>query len=409
MRDGTPALPQQIRNLQGKALALCGNGRWVEALPLLRKSAGLEPDDGAILNNLGVALWQSGNLREAETVLTKALERGPGNPSVWLHSGEVLCARGDWRNGADALERGMSAVDDGYLPLFQPKLALAFRRAGKFVASERIWRYVTEREPGNMAAWNSLGMAQSRLGKTQAAVRTLTRLGKMSSCPARYHSNLLLTLLTYPSVSPQYIWSQHRRWAIRHSISSSDPPPAVGSSRRKRIRIGYVSADFRDHSVRYFIEPLLRHHDRSRFDVHIFADNRYADAVTTSLARREPAWHNIHSLDDEAAAQRIRKLDIDILVDLSGHTGRNRLGVFARKPARVQAAYLGYPATTGLAAIDFRLTDSFADPPGQTQQWHSEQLVRVEPCFLAYAPPTDAPMPMRQGRPHVAFAPLPLS
>ncbi len=166
--------------------------------------------------------------------------------------------------------------------------------------------------------------------------------------------------------------------------------------------------------MRFFIEPLLRYHDRSRFEVHVFSNQTRDDETTGRLRALVSGcgptansgwrfWHDIRAIDDDAAARLIRKLGIDILVDLSGHTAGNRLEIFARKPAAVQATYLGYPATTGMTAIDIRLTDSFADPPGKTEHWHSERLVRVDPCFLAYAPPADAPAPVRGRRRHFTF------
>ncbi len=140
----------------------------------------------------------------------------------------------------------------------------------------------------------------------------------------------------------------------------------------KKIRLGYVSGDFKQHSVAYFLEPLLTHHNRQQFTIYCYANNSCNDAITDRFKQLADIWHDINRLDDERVADLVRKDEIDILVDLSGHTKGNRLLVFARKPAPIQVTYLGYPNTTCLDPIDYRFTDVWADPPGTTEQWHSE-------------------------------------
>jgi predicted O-linked N-acetylglucosamine transferase (SPINDLY family) len=157
------------------------------------------------------------------------------------------------------------------------------------------------------------------------------------------------------------------------------------------LRVGYVSADFRQHSVAFFIEPVIEAHDRRGFEVICYSNVAWPDAVTMRMRKLADQWRDIARRCDEDVAEQIRRDGVDILVDLAGHTDGNRLLVFARKPAPVQVTYLGYPDTTGLRTMDYRLTDAYADPPGETEPYHSEELVRLARCFLCYRPATESP------------------
>jgi protein O-GlcNAc transferase len=168
----------------------------------------------------------------------------------------------------------------------------------------------------------------------------------------------------------------------------------------RRLRIGYVSADFRKHAVAYFLEPILSSHDHRTFEIFCYTDVRQPDSVSQRLREHADQWRSLVGLSDALAADLIRQDGIDVLVDLSGHAGGNRLLAFARKPAPVQASYLGYLGTTGLRAMDCYLTDAHTDPPGLTEGHYQEQLVRLPECAFCYrpgsAPDVNAELPARQ-------------
>jgi protein O-GlcNAc transferase len=199
---------------------------------------------------------------------------------------------------------------------------------------------------------------------------------------------LLLALNYMPGADPQEILSEARRYAERHAapLAEAIKPIQVQPLAGRRLRIGYVSADLREHAAAYYLEPILAAHDRQRFEIFCYADVPDADAVTQRFQRYADQWRSLVGMADEQAAEAIRQDGIDILVDLSGHTGRNRLLVFARKPAPVQASYLGYLGTTGLAAIDYYLTDADADPVGQAEAHYQEQLIRLPQSAFCYQP-----------------------
>ena len=170
------------------------------------------------------------------------------------------------------------------------------------------------------------------------------------------------------------------------------------------MRIGYVSGDFRRHSVANFLFPIFENHDRAAFQITCYNNNGWNDDVTERLMGAVDQWRRISGLDDETVAEMIAADGIDILVDLSGHTAHNRLSLFARQPAPVQVTWLGYPGSTGVEAIRYRLVDAITDPPGESDSYYCETLIRLEHGFLCYAPLDPAPAPvMRPARNPVRF------
>ncbi|MGY9060406.1 MAG: O-linked N-acetylglucosamine transferase, SPINDLY family protein, partial [Candidatus Puniceispirillales bacterium] len=186
--------------------------------------------------------------------------------------------------------------------------------------------------------------------------------------------------------SPQFIYQQHIEFEkqfgglkIRTSLSLP-----VNKNCGERLRIGYVSPDFRQHSVAYFFEPLLENHNPNTIETFCYYNNKVVDATTKRLMTASDHWRSIYKISDQDVVDLIKNDKIDILVDLSGHTGNNSLLIFAQKPASIQVAWLGYPNTTGLSAIDYRFTDIIADPIGEADDLHSEKLFRLPNGFQCY-------------------------
>ena len=223
-------------------------------------------------------------------------------------------------------------------------------------------------------------------------VPVLLRLLWIHPWDAAVHSDLLHCLHYQMDIEPQTLASHHARWARLHGADCPLAPHANDPSPNRRLRIGYVSADFRYHCVAFFLEPLLACHDRGAFEVsgygNIAPDER--DDVTERLEGLFDRYRCVWGMDDRLAAEQIRHDQIDVLVDLGGHTRHNRLPLFALKPAPVQVSYLGYPNTTGLSQMDYRLTDDLADPPA-AQPLYTEELVPLGTCFACYRPPHCAP------------------
>ena len=198
------------------------------------------------------------------------------------------------------------------------------------------------------------------------------------------------------------IHAEHRLWGERHAepFKRLILPHAKSRNPNRRLRIGYVSADLWRHAISHFFIALLEHRKSPDFEVFCYSNVARPDETTERMRRSCDGWRDIRALSDDAVADLVRSDGIDILVDLSGHTAGNRLGVFARNPAPIQVTYLGYPNTTGMTAIDFRLTDGLADPPGITDHLNVEKLWRLPGCAWCYDPPADSPdvQPARTGR-----------
>ncbi len=187
--------------------------------------------------------------------------------------------------------------------------------------------------------------------------------------------------------SSREIYDAHVEWGRRFPKAEPMPIPSSRRTVSHRIRVGYLSPDFRQHPVSYFIEPVLRYHNRDRFEIFCYHSDEREDRVTTRLRGCVKNWRPVGGASDTELENVLRKDDLDILVELSGHTDGHRLAVLARRVAPIQVTYLGYPNTTGLATIDYRLTDRRADPPGESDELHSEKLVRLPKTFLCYSPP----------------------
>jgi protein O-GlcNAc transferase len=176
--------------------------------------------------------------------------------------------------------------------------------------------------------------------------------------------------------------------AADHPFSSWSNPPDP----ERKLRIGYVSADFRRHPISLFLRPVFQRHDRARYEVHCYSNHAAVDEVTRELEQSVAHWHVIAAASDRVVADQIRRDGIDILVDLSGHTNQNRLAVFAARPAPIQVAWLGYLNTTGLATMDYRICDGHTDPEGATEHLHTERLERLPHSQWCYAPYYDLPL-----------------
>lgn len=210
---------------------------------------------------------------------------------------------------------------------------------------------------------------------------------------AHARSNFLLSMNYNPDVTQEEIYLQSLKWEqchldrtkmmIRKTFKFSTSP--------EKLRIGYVSPDFRTHSVSCFFEPLLRAHDRNKFDIYCYSDVISPDDTSRRLQTICKEWRDIAGMTDEDVTHLIIDDGIHILIDMTGHTGKNRLSMFMTRPAPVQVSWLGYPNTTGLSSMDYRLSDELADPENESGRWYTERIVRLKHGFLSYAPPIDAP------------------
>jgi protein O-GlcNAc transferase len=227
-------------------------------------------------------------------------------------------------------------------------------------------------------------------GQTAEAVACSREALRLRPAYPKAHENLLFAL-AFSDAAPATILEEHRNWyranllpGLEHAAAPANTPDA-----RRRLRVGYVSADFREHVVARFIEPVFANHDRAEFEVYAYDAGTGAGEVNARLRGHAVNWRTIHDATDGSVVELVRHDGIDLLVDLAGHTLGGRLGVFARRPVPVQLTYLGYPGTTGVPEIGYRITDAVCDPPGLTDAHYTERLLRLPGCLVCYLPPDE--------------------
>lgn len=316
--------------------------------------------------------------------LVQLLEQGRAAQQAGLASEAVAAfetALQQWPAGFEAV-RAAVLVNLGAALREQARMAQAIERLREAVALQ----------PGLAAAHYNLGLCLYEIGNVEAAEVSLDAALALAPDFQPAQSTRLCVIGLGRKYGPERVLEEHRRWARRFAdpLTAAATPHSNDRSIGRRLTVGYVSADFREHSVAHFIAPILAQHDRERFRVIGYDNWPRGDATTARLRASADEWRRIDSLDDDQAAGLVRSDGVDILVDLSGHTLGNRLMMFARKPAPVQVSWLGYMCTTGMAAMDWRITDRHLDPTDASDGWYSERLLRIA-CSAAFEPHPDSP------------------
>jgi len=371
-----------LLNEYGNALAAAGETE--RAVAALRDAVAARADLPEIHNNLGNVLRSAGQQDEAAECYRKALSLRPVYPEALNNLGVVLQEQGDVDMAIEALEQSIAL--DPKNAVVHTHLGAAYAARGRLTDAVAAHREAIRVDPELAAAYNNLGIALKDQGLFEEAREAYAKSLILDPDAPEVHSNLVMCFSYDPSVDGATLLDAHRRWSARHERPRS-PAPDRPLDPDRVLRIGYVSPDLWTHSVAYFIEPVLEHYDRNGFHVTCYADVESPDETTKRLREYADRWHDTAAYSDSELYDLIRSDGIDILVDLAGHTANNRLPVFGRRAAPIQMTWIGYPATTGLAQMDYRLTDDCADPPGETDDFHSETLLRLPNGFLCYAPP----------------------
>jgi len=363
-------------------------GSYGEAASCCQRAVTLTPRDVRAQYNLGVALRDVGQLEAAVDAFRVTLALEPAHRTAGQNLGHILLTLGRFEEAVAAFERALAVNPQN--PKFLSDLGTALQLLGRYEASISCYRRSLQLAPELVPVYDNLASALTSQGRFQEALACYAEALRRDPKEAKVYSNYLLTLHYLPEISREHMLSEHKRWPGALQTPDAALRAPTDADLERRLKIGYVSADFRTHSVTYFFEPLLQARDRNAVEVYCYSAGQGADATTARLQALVDGWRDIGGMTDEQAAKQIRADGIDILVDLGGHTAKSRLGLFARKPAPIQVTYLGYPDTTGLTAVDYRVTDAWADPPS-AEAYHTETLIRLDGCFLCYRPPEKAP------------------
>ena len=416
--------PQQSVILHRLCSALIKLGRYKAVVAAAERALELEPASALAFNNLGVALQALDRTEEAEQAYRGALEQMPEYPQALSNLGVVLQSTGRKEEAETSYRRAIELKPDymqalgnlaaliqelgraeeaeemyGRVIDLSPDYAEAHNNLGNLLQDQGrleeslvCYRRTIEIAPKHRLAYNNMALALQDQGKLGEALASLTRQVELAPDFAEAQSARLRCFNFDPKWSAAEVFAAHRDWAAVRADKFRPAAETHANSRdpARPLRVGYISPDFRVHSVSYFFEAVLAAHDREAFHPICYANEPQKDAMTAHLKDLAADWRETYSMNDDQVAALIRDDEIDILVDLAGHTGLNRMLTFARRPAPVQLSYLGYCCTTGLAAIDYRLTDWHTDPEGQ-EAFHAETLYRLDRNFLCYTAPDSAP------------------
>jgi len=365
------AFERALERDAGCAPAHCGLGVLLQqqgardaAREHLQLAARLDADNRTIVLRSAQALDEMGCADEAIAILEPVAAAHPADWKASVRLARLLRARENFDDASALLERTVAANPAAGVAM--EELAALYRATGRIEPMLELFERICALHPD--------------MPTTHSAV--------MFHEAYRVHDRLALA-------------QRHRAWARRFAPPREAPRFPNVLQAERRLKIGYVSADFRRSSASPFIEPLLAARDAERFHVTCYNAWKERDAVSERLQGLADAWIEVAALDDDALEARVRADAIDILVDLNGHTTGNRLPAFSRHLAPVQATYLGYGATTGMTTIGYRITDAVIDPPGASERYYSERLLYLPDAMWCFVPPADMPPP---GAPRAADA-----
>lgn len=369
--------------------ALRRTGRLTDAIAAYRSAVKLKPDYADAWANLGVAFREAGDQAGAKQALLEALSLKPDHVDALSNLGAVLMERGDLEAATEALRTALSLKPDSVEALLN--LGAVRRERGDITGAVDLLRKAALHGRLLPSVYYNLGNALMMTGQVEPAIAAYREALSIKPDFVDAHSNLLFALNHSVPMSAGDLLAEHLRFdeMHTHAFTQAATPHQVAGSRPERLRVGYVSADLRRHPVGYFISPLLSHHDRTRFEIWCFHNSSRTDDLSAFLRQHCDRWVDCASDSDAKLAELVRHSGIHILVDLSGHTAGNRLLTFARKPAPLQITYLGYPNTTGLSAMDYRITDHVADPQEEGGRYNVEALWRLSGSYFCFRAPTE--------------------
>jgi protein O-GlcNAc transferase len=367
------------------------NKQTDEAITCYKKALQFSPDLFDAHYNLGILFKDKGELDDAISNFQKALQLNPNLAQAYAHLGLALQDKGEPDGAIHAFHKALELNPNNVFAYYGIGVALGDK--GNLEESANVYRKALELVPDNVLAYCNLGGILLDQGKLHDAEICFKRASEAKPDDLKPYQAMLLMMHYNPKNSPEAIYSEHLQFAkkFEEPLASTIIPYAKRCNNNRPLKIGYVSPDFRTHAVGFFIDPVLTFHNHEHFEIYCYYNFLIDDEMTEHMRRYTDKWKNITDMSDEEVAGLIEKDKIDILIDLTGHAPRNRILVFARKPAPVQATWIGYPDTTGLSAIDYKLVDKYTDPPGMTEHLYTEKLMRLPDCFLCYLPYKSSP------------------
>lgn len=419
------AAPRNFDGLQLDGTRALQQGQYAEAAAALAAARQIDPKSAICAMRLGMAQFQLTQFAESEASLRAAAKLDSKLAEVPFHLGRTLQRLGQREAAAAELQRAIA---------LKPDYAEAYDQLGTLLsawkgpdAAESVLLRATQLDPNLARAWCNLGVGWTVQGKLSDAIGALDQAIRLVPTfdhayaargivyakayrsadaiadfdraialnPRHFeaHSARLMELQYVGQLGPAEMAAEHRKFGVAAEPAGPAPRGAVADRTPDRpLRVGFLSPDLHLHSVAFFLEPLLLHLDRAQFQVFLYSDSTKHDAMSERLKGLAQGWRPMAGMLNEAAEAILRRDELDVLVDLAGHTGKNRLPLYAKRLAPVQATYLGYPDTTGMRSFDYRLVDGVTDPEG-ADAFATEQLLRFAPTAWSYLPPPSAAEP----------------
>ena len=422
-KQAVAANPQHFNAINNIGVILQQQKKYQEATQYYKQAITIKPDFSFAHRSLGLTLKLLNNIEEAKTCFLNAIQYQPDYADAISDLANLLRDQGKYDEALAHYQHLTILRKDGHAhgnigallntggrhpeALNHYKLALELlpnsfeiynnigtlqNEMGLYKDSVENYKKSLSIQPGNAEVLSNVGTALKNLGQLGEAIVYFKQAVAAAPHNAYIYSNLLLTMIYAESVSPELLADTAREFGTRLADPLAQQTAFMNDKNPDRkLRIGYVSPDFFQHAVNFFFEPLLDLHDRKKFEIFAYSNTVREDDVTQRLKTKVDHWRDIRFLNDGVVAGQIESDKIDILIDLAGHTAKNRLLVFARKPAPIQVSWLGYPATSGMKAMDYRITDIYAEPPGMTEHLNVETLWRLPEIFCCYKAHEDSP------------------
>ncbi len=389
--------PQQPEVLHLLGVIAAQTQRHEEAIKFINSAIAIQPTSPALYNSLGQVFWQQKQLEAATQCYQQALALNPTFAEAYNNLGIIWGEQNQLESAINCFQQAIALNPQDAKTHYN--LGLAFSKLGQLTSAIACYQTTLQLNPNYVEAYSSLGKVLKDRALIEEAIECYRQALRLKPTYVEAHNNLLYTLNFSLHFDRPAMFVEHQQFNRQQALPLAGQlrGPYLNAKNAKkdplrRLKIGYISPDFRKHSLTYFVEPILAHHDHQQFEIFCYYNNSKIDAVTRRLQSYADHWQTVCTLSDEALAEQIRQDRIDILVDLMGHTANNRLLVFARKPAPIQVFNtIGYSNTTGLTAIDYRISDSWVDPVGLADQYSSEKIIRMPASYYCYRPNADSP------------------
>lgn len=382
--------PAEVEQALGAAQAHVQANRPDLAVPVLERVLQADPAHPQASRLLGLCLFRLGDAARGLACVRGALAAHPQRADLHFLLGSMLAYLGDLPQAASVLMQTLAL--DSRDAAAAGLLATCFLQMRDLDRAEQFYRQALALQPQYPEAACNLGLVLGMTGRPQAAAEWLVAAADRFPEHLPVLTACCMSLNYAQGIGGEEIRRRHEHFG-RVLTGRVGPPRTAFPNVRdpsRRLRVAIVSPDLWDHSVAYFVRPLLEHRDRAQVEYVVFSTGMRRDWMTDRLRTGADAWYDVAGMSDEMLGERVRAAEADVALDLAGHTLGSRLAVFARRVAPVQATWLGYPNTTGVPAMDYRIVDHLTDPP-DSDRLHTEHLVRLDGCFVCYAPREDAP------------------